>query len=83
MNKNSFIAPRVLPEGRFLESSAALQKASARIFDFATEMMPTTDTADLFRFRKFDARVEQNIIARSALLYAHHKKWIEEVFALE
>jgi hypothetical protein len=28
-------------------------------------------------------RIEQNIIARSALLYAHHKKWIEEVFALE
>jgi hypothetical protein len=28
-------------------------------------------------------RIEQNIVAKSAELYAHHKKWIEEVFALE
>jgi hypothetical protein len=28
-------------------------------------------------------RIEQNIIAKSAALYAHHKSWIEEVFSLE
>jgi hypothetical protein len=27
-------------------------------------------------------RIEQNIVARSAALYGHHKKWIEEAFTL-
>jgi hypothetical protein len=28
-------------------------------------------------------RIEQNILAKSAALYAHHRGWIEDVFALE